>query len=91
MLALHRTRFRPHALSSIRCHPRHGPVPRRTFMQGLCDGFLDLAIALPIPPSLPPYATTIILTTVAARVLLLPVAIWVIQGCFYSLHRANVL
>ncbi|KAF8351374.1 membrane insertase OXA1/ALB3/YidC [Amanita rubescens] len=45
-------------------------------MQGLCDGFLDLALALPLPPSLPPYATTIILTTVVTRVALLPIAIW---------------
>ncbi|KAG5648980.1 hypothetical protein DXG03_000329 [Asterophora parasitica] len=36
----------------------------------------DLALALPIPPSLPTYSTTIILTTIAARFALLPVSIW---------------
>jgi len=77
MLALRRT----HRLSLFRCHPRHGqgPVHRRRFMQGVCDAFLDLAIALPFPAALPPYSTTIILTTVVARVALLPVAIWVGQ------------
>ena len=53
------------------------PSNRRSFMQGLGEGFLDLAIALPIPPSLPPYSTTIVLVTVATRLALLPVAIWV--------------
>ena len=77
MLALCRT----HRSSLFRCHPRHGRgvVHRRPFMQGLCDAFLDLAIALPFPAALPPYSTTIILTTVVARVALLPVAIWVGQ------------
>lgn len=46
-------------------------------MQSLCDGFLDLAIALPLPPSLPPYSTTIILVTVVTRLALLPVSVWV--------------
>ncbi|KAF8639734.1 hypothetical protein AX17_000996 [Amanita inopinata Kibby_2008] len=45
-------------------------------MQGICDGFLDLALALPIPPSLPPYSTTIILVTLVTRTALLPIAIW---------------
>ncbi|KAF8076492.1 60Kd inner membrane protein-domain-containing protein [Lyophyllum atratum] len=53
-----------------------GPANRRYFIQHLCDGFLDLALALPIPPSIPPYSTTIILTTVAARFALLPISIW---------------
>ena len=83
MLTLCRTR-RP---SFFRCHPRHGQglVHRRLFMQGLCDAFLDLAIALPFPAALPPYSTTIILTTVVARVALLPVAIWV--GECRNLHE----
>ncbi|KAM6495804.1 Membrane insertase OXA1/ALB3/YidC [Amanita muscaria] len=45
-------------------------------MQGLCDGFLDLAIALPLPPSLPPYSTTIILVTLVTRFALLPITVW---------------
>ncbi|KAF8897626.1 60Kd inner membrane protein-domain-containing protein [Infundibulicybe gibba] len=49
---------------------------RRFFIQNLCDGFLDLAVALPIPPSLPPYTTTIVFTTVVTRCLLVPVAVW---------------
>ena len=50
---------------------------RRHFIQGLCDGFVDLALALPIPPSLPPYSTTIIILTVVSRLALLPISIWV--------------
>jgi len=49
---------------------------RRYFVQGLCDGFLDLALALPIPPSLPPYSSTIIILTIVSRVALLPISIW---------------
>ncbi|KAJ6628718.1 60Kd inner membrane protein-domain-containing protein [Mycena sp. CBHHK59/15] len=52
------------------------PSDRRFFVQSLCDGFLDLAIALPFPPSVPPYSATIILVTVASRLLLFPVAVW---------------
>ncbi|KAG6890555.1 hypothetical protein C0992_000815 [Termitomyces sp. T32_za158] len=36
----------------------------------------DIAVALPIPPELPAYSTTIILTTIIARFALLPVSIW---------------
>ena len=50
---------------------------RRHFIQGLCDGFMDLALALPIPPSLPPYSSTIIILTVVSRLALLPILIWV--------------
>ena len=50
---------------------------RRYFVQGLCDGFMDLALALPIPPSLPPYSSTIILLTIVTRFALLPISIWV--------------
>ncbi|PCH41093.1 hypothetical protein WOLCODRAFT_118223 [Wolfiporia cocos MD-104 SS10] len=54
---------------------------RRAFsssvIQTLSDGFLDLAIALPLPQSLPPYSTTIILLTVATRlVFTLPFSVW---------------
>ncbi|PFH52805.1 hypothetical protein AMATHDRAFT_1848 [Amanita thiersii Skay4041] len=45
-------------------------------MQGLCEGFLDLAVALPIPPAFPPYSTTIILVTLVTRATLLPIAVW---------------
>ncbi|KZT12502.1 uncharacterized protein LAESUDRAFT_733178 [Laetiporus sulphureus 93-53] len=54
---------------------------RRTLVhsavQELTNGFLDLAIALPIPPSLPPYSTTVILLTVASRlVITVPFSVW---------------
>ncbi|KAJ7507917.1 60Kd inner membrane protein-domain-containing protein [Mycena galericulata] len=52
------------------------PPSKRFFMQSLCDGFLDLAIALPFPPSVPSYSATIILVTVASRLVLFPVALW---------------
>ncbi|GLB33903.1 putative 60Kd inner membrane protein [Lyophyllum shimeji] len=76
MLVLRHVQLRPRRLPAF--PPRHGqsPANRRYFIQNLCDGFLDLAIALPIPPSLPPYSTTIILTTILARFALLPVSIW---------------
>jgi len=62
--------------------PRHAPSTRRFFIQSLCNGYLDLAIALPFPPSFPPYSTTIILVTVVTRLALLPISIWVrSMGC----------
>ncbi|KAK7061809.1 60S ribosomal protein L6 [Favolaschia claudopus] len=42
----------------------------------LCDGFLDLAIALPFPPSVPTYTGTIVLVTVVSRLALFPIALW---------------
>ncbi|TDL29551.1 hypothetical protein BD410DRAFT_779991 [Rickenella mellea] len=46
-------------------------------LQTLSESFYDFALALPLPPSFPPYSTTIILTTVLSRVLFtLPVSIW---------------
>ena len=63
--------------ASIPYYAQVRPSTRRFFTQSLCDGFLDLAIALPLPPSLPPYSTTIILVTVVTRLALLPVAVWV--------------
>lgn len=59
---------RPH----LRTHPG-----RRYYAQSLGDGFLDLALALPIPPEFPAYSTTIILVTIVSRLALLPVSIWV--------------
>jgi len=79
------------ALSSIRCsvrvrcpRPVHrnglGFASRTLFsstIQGLTNEFLDLAIALPIPPSLPPYSTTIILVTVVTRLAItVPFSVW---------------
>ncbi|CAL1700800.1 unnamed protein product [Somion occarium] len=54
---------------------------RRTFvssaLQTLSEGFLDLAIAIPYPQSLPPYSGTIILVTVVSRLLFtVPFSIW---------------
>ncbi|KAI0030706.1 membrane insertase OXA1/ALB3/YidC, partial [Vararia minispora EC-137] len=46
-------------------------------MTELQDGFMDLALALPFPLGWPPYATTIILATVASRIMLtLPFSLW---------------
>ncbi|KAF9226557.1 hypothetical protein BS17DRAFT_775824 [Gyrodon lividus] len=52
---------------------------RRDFvsLDVLKDGFLELAIALPIPPSWPAYSTTIIFCTLLSRlVLTVPFSIW---------------
>ncbi|KAI0068821.1 hypothetical protein BV25DRAFT_1791636 [Artomyces pyxidatus] len=50
---------------------------RRAFSSVLADGFLDLASAMPYPASFPPYATSIILFTIASRlVLTVPFSIW---------------
>lgn len=38
-------------------------------MAGAGDAFLDLALALPIPPDWPKYTTAIIVTTVASRLI----------------------
>lgn len=79
MLVLRHVPRRPRPLTFFKppCSPRHGlPSNRRFFIQSLCDGFLDLAIALPIPPPLPPYSTTIILVTLFTRFALLPISIW---------------
>lgn len=65
--------------------------PRRTFvsLDVLKDGFLDLATALPIPPSWPAYTTTIILCTVLTRLALtVPFSVWVNP---YSLHPFQIL
>ncbi|KAL4076072.1 60Kd inner membrane protein-domain-containing protein [Scleroderma citrinum] len=58
------------------------PFRRRTIssLDALAGGFLDLATALPIPPALPPYSTTIILCTALSRlVLTVPFSIWAKQ------------
>jgi len=46
-------------------------------IQTVTDGFLDLSLALPYPPGVPPYATTIVLATVLSRIAFtLPFSIW---------------
>lgn len=66
--------------------------PRRTFvsLDFLKDGFLDLAIALPIPPSWPAYSTTIILCTVLTRLAFtVPFSVWVNSYSLYSVQNFN--
>lgn len=47
-------------------------------IQRASDGFLDLALAIPFPESIPPYSGTIILLTVVSRLVwTLPFSIWV--------------
>lgn len=70
----------------------HLSHPRRTFVSVdvLKDGFLDLATALPIPPSWPAYSTTIIICTVLTRLAFtVPFSVWVNNSC--SLHSIQVL
>lgn len=62
----------------------HQPTQRRLFWSDIYNGltpaaneFLDLATALPFPPSLPPYASTIVLGTVLLRLAFLPTVLWV--------------
>lgn len=65
--------------------PRRLPVASRvhkrnvgSMMQTLSEGFLDLAQALPLPASFPPYSTTIILVTIVTRLALtVPFSVWV--------------
>ncbi|KAI9466898.1 60Kd inner membrane protein-domain-containing protein [Lactarius psammicola] len=67
-------------LTTFRHFPLRGTVAlpgKRQFTSSICDGFLDLAIALPWPSSLPPYSSTIILLTVASRLALtVPFSVW---------------
>ncbi|KIJ70050.1 hypothetical protein HYDPIDRAFT_104734 [Hydnomerulius pinastri MD-312] len=84
MLVRHACRTIP--VSRRTCKPQLGPstfLPsRRTFITSstintLSESFLDLAIALPIPPSWPAYSTTIILGTVLSRlVFTVPFSVW---------------
>ncbi|KAG2116100.1 60Kd inner membrane protein-domain-containing protein [Suillus discolor] len=55
---------------------------RRTFVniETFTNGFLDLATALPLPSSFPPYSTTIIICTVVSRLIwTVPFSIWAKQ------------
>lgn len=80
MLAL-----RSHALAvSVSVRPSLPREHRRFFwaefyhrLTPAANEFLDLAIALPFPPSFPPYASTIILGTVLLRLAFLPTVLWV--------------
>lgn len=51
-------------------------------LQSLTNAYLDLAIALPYPPTWPVYSCTIVLAGVTSRVALLPVVFWVNQVYF---------
>ncbi|KAF5390705.1 hypothetical protein D9757_002707 [Collybiopsis confluens] len=57
---------------SLARRPHHA----RHFTQYANQAFLDLAIALPYAPHWPAYSATIILVTVAARVVVLPAVFW---------------
>ena len=89
MFALHRARLQTH---SIYLRASHNSSSRRFFVQDVCNGFLDLAIALPLPPSLPPYSSAIILVTIVSRFALLPISIWVrfLFGYFQSSYSYTV-
>ncbi|KAH9062819.1 60Kd inner membrane protein-domain-containing protein [Lactarius vividus] len=67
-------------LTTLRHFPQRGTVilpGKRQFTSSIYNGFLDLAIALPWPASFPPYSSTIILLTVASRlVLTVPFSVW---------------
>ena len=73
-----------HALRARRVVPT-SPVAfqsRRTFVSEiagtLSEGFLDLALAIPYPEGVPVYSGTVILLTVATRlVFTVPFSLWV--------------
>ncbi|KAH8105896.1 60Kd inner membrane protein-domain-containing protein [Cristinia sonorae] len=74
-------RVNRHAPSVFNYTGNAGRPSRRTFItttiQSASNGFLDLALALPYSELIPPYSATIILTTVASRLLLtVPFSIW---------------
>ena len=86
MLSLHKFRP-PRSAAPAPLRHRHGrraPALSRGFLTGLQTEFLDLALALPIPPSWPAYSTAIIAVTVATRFAVLPVSIWVCSLAFTS-------
>jgi hypothetical protein len=94
MLAAHSHALRRTGFRGRSCYSAHyadsvqdSRLPRRRTFLGsavtsLSEGLLDLSLALPLPPSFPPYASTIILATVATRlVFTVPFAIWVRYLC----------
>jgi hypothetical protein len=56
-------------------------------LQSCTNAYLDLAMALPYPPTWPVYSCTIVLVGVASRVALLPVLLWVNQSIFCLQQR----
>ncbi|KAI0268384.1 60Kd inner membrane protein-domain-containing protein [Gloeopeniophorella convolvens] len=68
--------FAPRRAARLSTVRRLSPA-KRQFTTALQNGFLDLAISLPFPSSLPPYSTTIILLTVVSRLAFtVPFSIW---------------
>ncbi|KIM90894.1 hypothetical protein PILCRDRAFT_811390 [Piloderma croceum F 1598] len=71
-----------HRRSRLLLRTGHGPRKslRTVFtsaVEPLAEGFLDLALTLPFPSSLPLYSTTIILFTVVSRLAFtVPISIW---------------
>jgi inner membrane protein COX18 len=54
----------------------------------LSNGFVDLALASPFAPSLPPYTATIVTLTVLTRVcLILPLSVWVSLPVFVAISK----
>lgn len=87
--------IRPFSYTRSTCTTKHLVRPtahKRTLwsasdLQTLTSGFFDLATALPYPLSWPPYASTIILTTVISRIVFtLPGSIWVRQDAVLSIY-----
>lgn len=86
MFALTRARPSSGVLNTLHPSIRRQNIPCRRFsllniynesILKVGEGFLDLSLALPIPPSLPPYSTTIILFAAVSRIALFPITLWV--------------
>lgn len=81
--------LRSHAIVRRRTHVRCFWAEFYQHLTPATNQFLDLAIALPFPPSFPPYASTILLGTVILRLAFLPTLLWVsLQETHrrYSIH-----
>ncbi|KAF9057650.1 60Kd inner membrane protein-domain-containing protein [Panaeolus papilionaceus] len=85
MFALTRARPSSGVLNTLHPSIRRQNIPCRRFsllniynesILKVGEGFLDLSLALPIPPSLPPYSTTIILFAAVSRIALFPITLW---------------
>lgn len=53
-------------------------------VHSLSNAYLDLAVALPYPPTWPVYSSTIVLVGVISRLVLLPISVWVGRISFVS-------
>lgn len=85
MFVLQRAPLRAHTLRLARALRRpHLQHRQFSILESVGNGFLDLALALPIPPSLPPYSTTIILVTIVSRLALVPFTLWVGLSMHYG-------